>query len=87
MILSAIKNLERSLSILHDMPNNIEKQRVNTLAALNDIFEDFYDQCSKEDKATLKRVSALKKDVLAQMEEFCNTICEGVKEDVRIVEE
>ena len=87
MISSVIKSLERVMSILDDIPKNIEKERTKTLSAMNDTFEDFYDQLNKDDKDTMKKFSFLKKNILGQMEEFCDTICQDVKEDVRIVEE
>lgn len=87
MIISAIKDLERAMRILNDIPTNIDKTRASTLSSMNDLFEDFYDHCDQEDKVMLKKVSSLKKDVMGQVEEFCAKICADVKEEVRIVEE
>jgi hypothetical protein len=86
MLLSAIKNLERACLILNDIPKTIEKERLIVLSAINDLFEDFQDQFSGDEK-TLKKISTFKKDIFKKVESFCDAACESVKEDVRIVEE
>ena len=85
MLLSMIDNLKRSIAILDDLPKHIEKERGHLLSSINDTFEDFQDQFS--DKETLKKITTLKIEVFKQIEVFCDTACESVKEDVRIVEE
>lgn len=87
MISSAIRNLERAVNILNDIPSNIDKERTRLLSAINDVFEDHLDKCNRENKEELKRFSSLRKDVMGKIEEFCDTVCTGVKEDVRIIEE
>ena len=88
MIISVINSLTRAMKILDDIPRNIEKERTNTLSTINNLFEDVQDQFSKEeDQDTLQKITALKKEVLGKVENFCDTACKSVKEDVRIVEE
>lgn len=86
MLLSMIDNLKRSIAILDDLPNHIQKERGHLLSSINDLFEDFQDQF-QGNKDALKKITTLKIEVFKQIESFCDTACEGVKEDVRIVEE
>ncbi len=81
-----IDNLKRSIAILDDLPKHIEKERGHLLSSINDTFEDFQDQFAGN-KETLKKITVLKIEVFKQIEGFCDAACEGVKEDVRIVEE
>lgn len=87
MIVSVIKSLERAMTILNDIPNNIEKERAKTISSMTDVFTEFYDQIDVSDKDQRKRVLALKKSILQQVEDFCDTTCRSVKEDIQIVEE
>ena len=86
MINGIIHNLERITLILNDIPQNIQKERTVLLTSLNDLFEDLQDQFAGQTEA-LKKISAFKKDALKEIDGFCDVICKGVKEDVRIVEE
>lgn len=86
MLSSAIKNLERTMRILDGIPENIKEQRSATIASFNDIFEDFKDQFA-EDKPTLKKITALRESIMGEMNKFCDTILEDVKEDIAVVEE
>lgn len=86
MINSAIKDLERAMRILNDIPEKIMTEKRNTISTINDTFEDFRDKLSENPEA-LKALTSLKIDVMNKFEEFCDGIMEDVEEDVRIVEE
>lgn len=86
MLLSAMHSIERALKILNDLPSSVEKNKSKTLSSINDMFEDAFDQFAG-DEAGLKKVVALKKSVMPQMEDFCETIFQDVKDQIRIVEE
>ncbi len=86
MIISAIEDLQRACRILNDIPKNIETEKTKTITAIKDVFEEFNGQFDK-DEAVLKKLAQLQKDLMFQVEDFCEAICAGVKEDVRIVEE
>ena len=85
MIVSAIEDLQRAMRILNDIPKNIETEKAKTITAIKDVFVEFEGQF--QDPETLKKVAQLHKDLMFQVEDFCEAICAGVKEDVRIVEE
>jgi len=86
MINSAIKDLERAMRILNDIPEKIMTEKRNTISTMNDTFEDFRDKLSENPEA-LKALTSLKIDVMNMFESFCDGIMENVEEDVRIVEE
>lgn len=86
MIKSAINGLERAISILNDIPIHIDDKKRSMLSTLNDTFEDYRDQL-KDNKEGAKILYALKKDVMGQVEGFCDYVSNEVKEEVKIIEE
>ena len=88
MISSAINNLNRAISILDDIPTKIKEQQKKTLSSLNDLFEDFHDQFDKDkDKDTLKKITKFRQEIMGQVEDFCLSIHENIKNEITIVEE
>lgn len=88
MILSAINNLKRAISLLDDMPAHINLEKKKVMCSLNDLFEDLHDKFDDEkDKDTLKKLTIFRGDVMSTIETFCNLISSDLKKDITIVEE